>query len=80
MKRQLILFCSICLIGALFFTGCISEKKLEEPKPAPTRQPAVSTEITASINLEDEKFIYSPEGENPFDPIITTVIKINIDK
>ncbi|MDD3627870.1 MAG: hypothetical protein PHV06_11205 [bacterium] len=80
MKRKLLLILALCMIGVFFLPGCISEKKLEEPKPVVKKPPTVTAETPTNINIEDEKFIYSPEGSNPFDPIITTVIKINIDK
>ncbi len=81
MNRKISLVLSLfLLISILISSGCLSEQTIQDTKPAPTTLKQVPTDTTKTLNLEDEKFIYSPEGENPFEPVITTVIKINIDK
>ena len=81
MNRKISLVLSLfLLISILISSGCLSEQTIQDTKPAPTIMKPVPEDTTKTLNLEDEKFIYSPEGENPFEPVITTVIKINIDK
>lgn len=83
MKRLIILLLAITILTAgLFSGGCITEKEIKDNRPAPVKKPTkpVTQPDKDPTAFVDEKFIYATEGPDPFEPVITTVIKINIDK